>query len=447
MTGKMIGRLFIICILSVSTFNAFSQNQHKKTLQTKSVIVGIGWAKNSVNTVVFRRNSLVTYKNTQFIAYYNTFKQLVIGKRKIGSKKWELNITQYKGDASDAHKSISIIVDGHGYLHISWDHHVSPLRYCRSVKPYSLQLTDEMPMTGIKERKVTYPEFYRLPNGDLLFLYRDGSSGNGNLMLNHFDVKGKKWTQLQAGWISGEGNRNPYWQMTTDKFGTIHISWVWRETPDVSTNHDMCYAKSTDGGKTWEKSTGGKYILPITQNTAEYAAKIPQKSGLINTTSIATDNMGQPYMATYWRPSGSDVPQYQLIYNNGKEWVTQQISDRTMPFSLSGGGTKRIPISRPQLIIKDINGMKKAIMIYRDEERGGKVSAAICNDLSKSQWHVEDLTAESVGSWEPTYDTELWKQKDVLHLFIQKVEQGDGETMKALAPQPISVLQWKPSWK
>jgi hypothetical protein len=32
--------------------------------------------------------------------------------------------------------------------------------------------------------RVTYPEFHALPGGDLLFLYRDGGSGGGNLAMN-----------------------------------------------------------------------------------------------------------------------------------------------------------------------------------------------------------------------------------------------------------------------
>ena len=107
-------------------------------------------------------------------------------------------------------------------------------------------------MTGKNEDRVTYPEFYSLPNGDLLFTYRDGVSGGGNLVLNRYDLKQKQWTRLQDKLIDGEGERNAYSQMAVDAKGTIHLSCVWRETPDVATNHDMCYARSTNGGKTWQ---------------------------------------------------------------------------------------------------------------------------------------------------------------------------------------------------
>jgi hypothetical protein len=299
-------------------------------------------------------------------------------------------------------------------------------------------------MIGDAESNVTYPEFYGQPNGDLIFFYRDGASGSGNLVLNRYDVKARKWTRLQNNLIDGENTRNAYPQITVDARGTIHISWVWRESPDVATNHELCYAKSTDGGRTWEKSSGEKYQLPITAATAEYVWRIPQNSDLINQTSMAADASGRPYVATYWRSADSVVPQYRLVYFDGKSWRSSQISDRKAGFSLSGGGTKRIPISRPQLAVDSAAGKTKVIVIFRDVERGNHISIAICDDLEKNIWNAKDLAQTDVGMWEPTFDQNLWNQRKELHLFVQKVGQGDGEGIEQLPPQMISILEWKP---
>ena len=56
----------------------------------------------------------------------------------------------------------------------------------------------------------------------------------------------------------------------------MHLSWCWRETFDVATNHDLCYARSADGGNTWTRSDGTPYQIPINADTAEYALRIPQ---------------------------------------------------------------------------------------------------------------------------------------------------------------------------
>ena len=416
------------------------QNMPGVTLTT----VADGWANNSVNVVVFRKNALVTHNNWQYTAFYDADRYVVLGKRKQGSTQWELKRTSYQGNTADAHNTISLMVDGDGYLHLAWDHHNHPLRYCRSTSPGSLELTGKMPMTGQLEERVSYPEFYKLPNGNLLFLYRNGQSGQGNLVINRYDLRTQQWKNLHSNLIDGENQRNAYWQACVDSKGALHISWVWRESPDVASNHDLAYARSADGGITWERSTGEKYRLPITAATAEYACRIPQKSELINQTSMFADEKGMPYIATYWREANSTVPQYHLVYADGKQWQVQDLGFRKTPFSLSGGGTKRIPIARPQIMVWRKGRNVAAVMVFRDAERSDKVSVALKNDITKGNWQLTDLTAQPVGSWEPSYDTEWWKQKKILQLFVQRVEQVDGEGKANIPPQPVQVLECKP---
>lgn len=406
--------------------------------------VADGWAANSVNAVIFRKNSLTSYKDTQYIAFYNADKKVVLGKRKLGENSWQLETTAFSGNANDAHNTISIMVDGAGYLHLSWDHHNNPLHYARSISKGSLQMGAQESMTGKKEKKVSYPEFYKLAGGNLLFLYRDGGSGNGNLVINRYDIASRQWQQLQENLIDGEGKRNAYCQTFVDSKGTIHISWVWRETPDVATNHDMCYACSKDGGITWQKTTGEQYRLPITAATAEYACRIPQRSELINQTSMYADDRGYPYIATYWRPEGTQVPQFQLVYYNGSSWQTSQVTNRKEAFSLSGTGTKKIPVSRPQVMVKRKGKRTEAYLVFRDEERGSRPSVAYSRYLQKGKWTTIDISSMSLGQWEPSYDTDVWQGKGELHLFVQQVAQGDGEKTETVPASTVGVLEWKP---
>ncbi len=418
--------------------------------------VAEGWAQNSVNAVIFRRNSIVTHENTQVVSFYDPNGRVVLARRQLDSNEpneWEIERTPYYGNVNDAHCSISIMIDGDGFLHLSWGHHGDPLRYCRSVEPNSLELTGELSMTGYKEWNVTYPEFHRLSDGNLLFLYRDGSSGQGDVMMNYYDCATQTWSTRQDSFISGEGDRNAYWQMTTDPNGGIHLSWVWRESSDVASNHDLCYAKSLDQGLTWMDSEGDLYDLPIVQRTAEVAWKVDQGRELMNQTSMCADALGHPYIVNYWENLGSrgadpntiGVPQYYLVYHDGDKWHKSQITQRTTDFSLSGSGTKKVPISRPQ-IAADSNGVTtRAVMIFRDIERDSRVSLAICADLTvdSPEWTFADLTTDTVDQWEPSYDTELWRTQKKLHIFVQRVAQGDGETIEELLPQMVYVGQWE----
>lgn len=419
-----------------------SHAQNRKYQNTAVINAGLGWAGNSINTVVFRKNALASNDSIQFISYYDADGNVIIGKRKFTDTAWQLTKTPFKGNIRDAHNSISIMLDGEGYLHIAWDHHNNSLHYARSKDPLTAAFQAMVSMTGSEEKKVTYPEFYYLPGGDLLFFYRDGGSGNGNLVINRYSIKDRKWVRLHSNLIDGESKRNAYWQACVDAKGYIHISWVWRESPDVASNHDMCYAVSKDGGISWQKSSGEKYRLPINAANAEVASVIPQNSELINQTSMCADENGNPFIATYWRGK-NNVPQYHLIYKKGTGWKVSDMGFRKTSFSLSGTGTKQIPVSRPQIICNS-KGRKTAVaVIFRDAERGNVISVAVARKATASRWKLKDAGTEDVGSWEPTYDTERWKRSHVVSLFVQQTRQADAEGVVIMVPQIVKVQEFK----
>jgi len=429
--------LVIITILSACSIPGINN--------TRLTTIDTAWASNSINTAIFRKNAIVSGGGYQYISYYSATAEVIISKRKLGTNTWQRQATGLKGNIRDAHNVISMMIDGDGYVHLAWDHHNHPLHYVRSIAPHSLQFSAPQPMTGSGEKKVSYPEFYRLPSGDLLFLYRDGASGNGNLVINRYDLKSKKWKMLQSALIDGEGARNAYWQCYVDVLGTIHLSWVWRESPDVSSNHDLSYARSSDGGLTWTDAGGKPFQLPMKASEVKPVIPIPQRSELINQTSMTADEKGRPMIATYWKSAGDSVPQYHLSWYDGG-WKDMDLRFRKTAFTLSGAGTKRIPVSRPQLICWSNRGKINVALIFRDEARGSRPSIAWCADLSASKplWKLADLSNENLGSWEPCFDTELWRKEQTLHLFIQRTEQSDAEGISKLDAQPVKVLEWKP---
>ncbi|WP_229459023.1 BNR-4 repeat-containing protein [Massilia glaciei] len=435
------GYVFVVVLLAAALFGGCATSPPQNA--ARIVDVAQGWAANSVNATVFRKNSLVTHGQTQYIAFYDKDGYVVLGKRALGADAWALKRSAHRGNAADAHNSISIMVDGAGHLHMAWDQHNNRLRYARGASPGSLDLNAKTPMIGSDEAAVTYPEFHRLPDGNLLFLYRDGGSGRGNLVMNRYDLASGAWTRLHNNLIGGEGKRNAYWQAFLDHKGTFHLSWVWRESPDVASNHDMGYARSRDGGVSWTRSDGTAYQLPITAAGAEYAMRIAQNSELINQTSMAADKHGNPYIASYWREAGSTVPQYQVVFHSGGAWKRLSLDFRAKPFSLSGHGTKAIPISRPQIMVDIQQDKPSGVLVFRDEERGSKVSVVRIDDFRPGGWSVHDLTNTPVGAWEPSFDTELWRDRGELNLFLQDVRQVDGEGLASVKSSTVQVLVWR----
>ena len=297
-------------------------------------------------------------------------------------------------------------------------------------------------MTGSHEDRVTYPAFLPLPGGDLLFFHRDGGSGRGNLVLSRYDLRARRWTRIHPSLIDGEDRRSAYPAYMVDAQGTLHLAWVWRATPDVATNQDLAYARSADGGVTWTTVDGRPLTVPFTAANADYALRVGPNRSLMNPPSLAADAEGRPLIANYWTPEGSDIPQYHLVRHDRTGWRVTQVTQRTTAFTLAGGGTKNPPISRAVLAARG-NGV---LLVYRDDERGGRIVAATAPDAARPAWTFTNLTVDSVGAWEPSFDPVAWAREGELHLLVQAVIQRDGNDREAAAipPTPVSVLAWKP---
>ena len=133
----------------------------------------------------------------------------------------------------------------------------------------------------------------------------------------------------------------------------------------------------------------------------------------------------------------SNSTQFRIVRHDGRSWQAMQVGARTTPFSLSGGGTKSIPVSRPQIVTDG----RRTTLIFRDTERGSRVSMSYSRDLL--HWKMRELTADPVDAWEPSIDYERWKREPVLDLFVQRVGQGDGEKTVDLPPQPVRILEMR----
>ena len=76
-----------------------------------------------------------TYKENQYIAYYDSEHNMVIAKRALNSKKWQKTIlpTQI---GWDSHNYVTFDFDKNGYIHLSGNVHCIPLVYYRIEKDF-----------------------------------------------------------------------------------------------------------------------------------------------------------------------------------------------------------------------------------------------------------------------------------------------------------------------
>lgn len=245
----------------------------------------------------------------------------------------------------DSHNFISIGIDLEGYIHVSGNMHVRPLRYYRSTKPGDVTTIEPLhKMVGAQEGKVTYPCFFSGASGQLYFMYRDGSSGSGNSLINTYDPKTKTWTRLtEKPLLDGQGLMNAYegWPKL-DSNGVYHMVWVWRDTGDILTNHDVSYARTTASDLTrWCRSDMTPIVLPITLSTGEIIDPVPTSSGLRNSVAQVTFDAHNRPMVTYvkYRPVERKWTQIYVMRLEASGWKRYQTTNWTDVDEWSGGGS------------------------------------------------------------------------------------------------------------
>lgn len=439
----------------------------------------------SINTVNFVHNALHTENGQQFIAYYYRHatnpgdpnnNRIVIARRNLDTNHWQMFFTTFTANAiTDGHDVASFGIDGAGYMHLSWGMHGDAFHYSRSTTPVfgtnPIVFGPDTTMTG-RENSVTYPQWLRLPEGDLLYLFREGASGNGDTFLNRYHVASQTWSNVhhsgstQLPFLKGTGwtpNYNAYPNMPQlDDDGTFHLVWTWRYQSDspagesgYQTNHDFDYARSTDGGLTWLRQNGVPYALPISElgengdpNTmAEKILNIPEGYSLINQAGMYLDQNRSPVIATWWAPGTSTNNfrrQYMVSFRdtNGL-WQVRQVSNRTNdPTGTKYSETYVRNLGRP-VIVCDREG--RLIVLYRDNAGSNGLtivhSLPYARDPRRTNWTTIDLTTANLGNYEPVIDESRWELDERLHIVYQP-SQGEGYTPPANTAAPIAVVEW-----
>lgn len=163
--------------------------------------------------------------------------------------------------------------------------HGHPLVYFRSSEPLDIQTFERIDeMVGTEEEQVTYPEFFRGPDDELVFTYRGGVSGQGIQIYNQYDPETQTWSRLlDQPLLDGRGEMSAYLNgPTLGPDGYFHLEWMWRDTGSAATNHTLSYARSANLVN-WETADGEPLDLPITPETeAVVVDPVPPYGGMIN---------------------------------------------------------------------------------------------------------------------------------------------------------------------
>jgi hypothetical protein len=330
--GLFVG--IILCFLALSASALPMDNKDEHAVVIDQLDIAPVWAGDPVPF------ALLTQAPYQYIAYYDANREMTVVQRNLNERTWttsKLNITT----GWDSHNYIAMAIDDDGYLHLSGNMHAAPLIYLRTSQPQNASTFVKLnKMVGTNENSVTYPIFFRGPENEFIYTYRDGHSGDGNQIYDIYDLKSKIWKRLlDKPLTDGEGKRNAYFNgPIKGPDGYFHLTWVWRESGDCSSNHDLSYARSKDL-VSWETSTGKPLTLPITLETCEIVDPVPQKGGIINNNDkIGFDQEGRVTISYHKNDANNYTQPWTARLINGV-WQKSQITNWPWHWDFHGGGT------------------------------------------------------------------------------------------------------------
>ena len=219
--------------------------------------------------------------------------------------------------------------------------HAVPLIYFRSTQPNNAATFSSATMVGSNETQLhlpaVLPRHRRQPG---LQLPRRHPAAAATTSSTSTTPATKTWRRLlNAPFTDGQGQRNAYPVgpvLGPDAFW--HMVWVWRETPDAETNHDLSYARSRDLVQ-WQTAAGANLTLPITLATSDIVDPVPVNGGMINNnTKVGFDAQNRPIVAYHKFDSAGNTQLYNARFENGR-WVPHKTSSWTYRWAFSGQGT------------------------------------------------------------------------------------------------------------
>lgn len=284
--------------------------------------------------------SLLTSGTSQLVAYYDADRWMTVAMRTLGTSTWK-KVKLPTQTNWDSHCNTTIGIDALRNIHVSGNMHKEPLIYFRTTRPTDItSLAHVASMVGTGEQSVSYPSFFSDSVGNLLFTYRDGVSGAGNTIFNRYDTDTRLWARLlSTSLLDGEGVRNAYpVGPTKGPDGNWHFVWVWRDTAEAETNHDLSYARSSNLID-WVAGNGKALQLPITLRTSDIADPVPIKAGMINNnTKVGFDAQNRPIVSYHKYDADGFTQIYNARLENGR-WITYRTTDWTYRWEFSGINT------------------------------------------------------------------------------------------------------------
>lgn len=212
--------------------------------------------------------------NTTYFVFGNERNAPAIGSYDHDTRTYTRPVVLGANTDGDAHRNPTLLLDDTGHLFVFYGAHNDPTRVLRSDRPYEAGAWRKC--AAIVDPTTSYPQPYQLLPGEVFVSYRERSSG-WRSRVSRSNVE--TWED-PVDIVEFEGNA--IYAMSIAETGdyphSIHLAWSrlgGGTEEEIRTKHlwarryNIYYARSGDGGRTWQRSDGSPYDLPVREADAE----------------------------------------------------------------------------------------------------------------------------------------------------------------------------------
>lgn len=299
-----------------------------------------------------------------------------------GAWSWTSKIIETRTMDDPFHTQPSVAIDRTGRIHVVYNMHNMPWQYAVSTKANDISnfefkgefVTDEtinlvkfksatpFPALGkaaIPGNQITYPAFFKDRRGELYVTYRQAVRPKRPFAereyacgIARFDANTRLWKALggdinvttadatEAGTVTAFCAQSGWWgyhpRLWFDAANAMHVSWAWRQGNAGGDCTNLSYAYSTDGGKTFKRSNGTAYTLPIRVTDGESVLANPTTKVSCRTEIDSTVD-GRPLISFQYYGAGFSMVDRQV----GGSWG--------QPYAAPYGGQVVISGGSPEL--------------------------------------------------------------------------------------------------
>ncbi len=223
----------------------------------------------------------------------------------------------------NAHRNPTLLIDERGHLFVFRGYNGMPTFVQRSRKPYDLGAWDERTCVET-DKRASYPQPWQLRKGEIFVSYRHPPGWSCRITTDDANSWQPTVNLIDFG-------RGQIYAATTAETGDyprrIHIAWsrLGGGTPrEVETKHlwarryNVYYARSDDGGRTWRRSDGRAYTLPIDEAQAEKIYDCGTHGVWLK--DIQLDLQGRPIVLFVEADVATYRSQWKVARHDGKRW-------------------------------------------------------------------------------------------------------------------------------